>query len=96
MEQLERVAEDRRIFIGNLAHEMKTPLTSILGFADLLHLQKDVPDAQRVEYARVISEEAKRLRSLSGKLLELITLGSANLQMETDSAKGREKEEYFI
>lgn len=35
---------------------------------------------QRVEYARVISEEAKRLRSLSGKLLELITLGSASLE----------------
>lgn len=85
VEQLEQVAEDRKSFIGNLAHEMKTPLTSILGFADLLHLQKDVPDAQRVEYARVISEEAKRLRSLSGKLLELITLGSANLQMEPAS-----------
>ncbi len=81
VEQLERVAEDRRTFIGNLAHEMKTPLTSILGFADLLYLPKAVPDENRVEYARVISEEAKRLRSLSGKLLELITLGSANLTL---------------
>ena len=87
VEQLERVAEDRKIFIGNLAHEMKTPLTSILGFADLLHLQKEVPDAQRVEYARVISEEAKRLRSLSGKLLELITLGSASLDLAPASLK---------
>ena len=87
VEQLEQVAEDRKSFIGNLAHEMKTPLTSILGFADLLHLQKDVPDAQRVEYARVISEEAKRLRSLSGKLLELITLGSTNLELAPASLK---------
>ena len=81
VEQLEQVAEERKIFIGNLAHEMKTPLTSILGFADLLYLPKEVPDDQRVEYARVISEEAKRLRALSGKLLELITLGSSNLQL---------------
>ncbi len=79
--QLEQVAEDRRVFIGNLAHEMKTPLTSILGFADLLYLPKEVSDADRVEYARVISEEAKRLKSLSGKLLELITLGSANIEL---------------
>ena len=42
-------------------------------------------DAKRVEYAQVISEEAKRLRSLSGKLLELITLGSTNLTMEPAS-----------
>lgn len=81
VEQLEQVAEERRVFIGNLAHEMKTPLTSILGFADLLYLQKEVPDAQRVEYAQVISQEAKRLRSLSGKLLELITLGSTQLEV---------------
>ena len=87
VEQLERVAEDRKVFIGNLAHEMKTPLTSILGFADLLHLQKEVPDAQRVEYARIISEEAQRLRSLSGKLLELITLGSAELELVPTSLR---------
>ena len=51
VEQLEQVAEDRRAFIGDLAHEMKTPLTSILGFADLLYLPKEVPDELRVEYA---------------------------------------------
>ena len=44
-------------------------------------LFRSVPDEQRVEYARVISEEAKRLRALSGKLLELITLGSASLTL---------------
>lgn len=85
--QLEQVAEDRKVFIGNLAHEMKTPLTSILGFADLLYLPKEVSSAQRVEYAQVISEEAKRLRSLSGKLLELITLGSTNLTLEPASLR---------
>lgn len=87
VEQLEQVAEERKIFIGNLAHEMKTPLTSILGFADLLYLPKEVPDGQRVEYARVISEEAKRLRALSGKLLELITLGSSDLQLSPVSLR---------
>ena len=87
VEELERVAEDRRIFIGNLAHEMKTPLTSILGFADLLYLPAEVPGEQRVEYAQVISQEAKRLRSLSGKLLELITLGSAQLELAPASLR---------
>ena len=38
--QLEQAAEDRSAFIANMAHEMKTPLTSILGFADLLYLQR--------------------------------------------------------
>lgn len=79
VEQLEQVAEERRVFVGNLAHEMKTPLTSIMGYADLLYLPKTVSDAQRVEYSGIILEEAKRLRSLSAKLLELLTVGSVNL-----------------
>lgn len=77
--QLEQAAEDRSAFIANMAHEMKTPLTSILGFADLLYLQKDVPDKKRVEYAGIIVEETKRMRSLSGKLMELLNVGSQNL-----------------
>ncbi len=77
--RLERAAEDRKTFIANLAHEMKTPLTSILGYADLLYLPKEIPEEKRVAYARIISGEAKRLRALSGKLMELITLGGDNL-----------------
>ena len=77
--QLEQAAEDRSAFIANMAHEMKTPLTSILGFADLLYLQKDVPDKKRMEYAGIIVEETKRMRSLSGKLMELLNVGSQNL-----------------
>lgn len=77
--QLEQAAEDRSAFIANMAHEMKTPLTSILGFADLLYLQKEVPDKKRMEYAGIIVEETKRMRSLSGKLMELLNVGSQNL-----------------
>lgn len=76
---LERVAQERKVFIANLAHEMKTPLTSILGYADLLYLPKAVSQEKRTEYAGIILEEARRLRGLSGKLMELITVGSANL-----------------
>lgn len=79
VEQLEQAADDQKAFIANMAHEMKTPLTSILGFADLLYLQKDVPVKRRMEYAGIIVEETKRMRSLSGKLMELLNVGSQNL-----------------
>lgn len=79
VEQLEQVAEERRVFVGNLAHEMKTPLTSIMGYADLLYLPRQVSEAHRVEYSGMILEEARRLRSLSGKLLELLCVDSVSL-----------------
>jgi len=75
---IEAVSEERKQFIANLSHEMKTPLTSILGFADLLCIRKDISTDQRLEYAHIIKEEASRMRTLSGKLLELITVGSIN------------------
>ncbi len=78
--RLEKIAEDRQTFIANLAHEMKTPLTSILGFADLLRIKKSVSDRERQEYAGVIVEETKRMRALSGKLMELIALGGTETE----------------
>lgn len=78
--RLEKIAEDRQTFIANLAHEMKTPLTSILGFADLLRIKKSVTDRERLEYAGVIVEETKRMRALSGKLMELIALGGTETE----------------
>jgi signal transduction histidine kinase len=80
--KLEGLAESRRLFIGNLAHEMKTPLTSILGFADILRIKREVNDSDRIEYASVIVSETKRLQGLSGKLMELLSVGSTELTME--------------
>ena len=50
------MADERKTFIDNLAHEMKTPLTSILGFADILRIKRVVTDKERQDYASVIVE----------------------------------------
>jgi signal transduction histidine kinase len=70
------LAESRKTFIGNLAHEMKTPLTSILGFADILRIKRMISDEERRDYANIIVSETKRLQSLSGKLMELLNIGN--------------------
>ena len=59
---------------------MKTPLTSILGFADILRIKKQVSDSERVEYAGVIVEETKRLRSLSGKLMGIVAMNGTEIE----------------
>ncbi len=78
--ELKQVADDRQKFIDNLSHEMKTPLTSILGYADLLTIVEDIDPVTRTEYAKVILSESKRLRTLSDKLMELITVGQITSQ----------------
>ncbi len=77
---LSETAENRRQFINNLTHEMKTPLTSILGFADIIRIKRNITPKELSEYSGIIFEEAKRLKNLSGKLMELITVGETNLE----------------
>lgn len=76
---IEKISESRKQFIDSMTHELKTPLTSILGFADILRTKPDITDDERREYADVILTEAKRLRALSTRLMELITANGANL-----------------
>lgn len=83
VEHLESLASERQQFVDALAHEMKTPLTSILCFADLLRIRRVVPDEERVEQAGIIVEEARRLKGLSGKLLELASASRGKLELES-------------
>ena len=76
---LKETAENRKQFINNLSHEMKTPLTSILGFADIIRIKRNISPEELSEYSGIICEEAKRLKNLSGKLMEIITIGETNL-----------------
>ena len=75
--ELSQIADDRKRFIDNIAHEMKTPLTSIIGFADLLRKAK-LNNETKLEYADNIYREGIHLKNVSSKLMEIILLGKTN------------------
>jgi len=60
----------RSNFVNEYAHEFKTPIASIKGFAELLK-QEDLTDEQKKEYLDIVIEEANRLTSLSSNSLNL-------------------------
>lgn len=62
-------------FINNVSHEIKTPVSSIEGFAKFLK-DKNLTDEEREEYTNIIIEESKRLESLTGKILKLSKLNN--------------------
>lgn len=70
----------RRDFAANVSHELKTPLTSIYGFAQLM--ENDMVEDKQVvrEYAKKISDEADRLMGLINDTLKISEL--ENITME--------------
>ena len=70
---LEQGEEKRREFIANVSHELKTPMTTISGFADGL-LDGTIPPSQERHYLETISAETKRLSRLVRSMLELSRL----------------------
>ena len=60
----------RKEFVADVSHELKTPITSIMGYADTL-LDGDYDKETEKEFLRVISSESKRMARLVTDLLEL-------------------------
>jgi two-component system phosphate regulon sensor histidine kinase PhoR len=65
-----RLEKQRRIFLSNLMHDLKTPLTSLLGYARSIQAFGD-DEGLRQEAAQVIADEAKHVNSLLDALLTL-------------------------
>ncbi len=61
----------RNDFVSNLSHEFRTPLASIIGFAETLLSDKEMPDEMRSEFNEIILQEGKRLAKLINDILEL-------------------------
>jgi signal transduction histidine kinase len=70
LEQTARIKDD---FIANFSHELKTPMTSIIGYADMLRSRQMDPETA-FKAANYIYHEANRLEALSLKMLNLLVL----------------------
>lgn len=73
IEELLEATRRQERFIGSFAHELKTPLTAMIGYADMLR-SKQLTDEQVVLSSNYIFTEGRRLEAMSMKLLELIIL----------------------
>lgn len=74
MEQIRRVSENRKLFVADLTHEIKSPLTSIIGYAELLKNVKLTDEERMQKYAGKIHEDGKYIEQLSESLTQVILL----------------------
>ena len=84
VQQVQTGQQVRRDFLANVSHELKTPLTSIQGFAQALLDGAAADDEAREHAARVIHEESDRLRRLVEDLLDLARLDAGQIAFERE------------
>ena len=73
----------RREFTANVSHELKTPLTSISGFAELMKTG-DVPEKDIIDFSQSIYDEAQRLIILVNDIIKISELDGQSISFETE------------
>jgi PAS domain S-box-containing protein len=75
LSETRRLEANQQRFLANAAHELKTPITAILGAAELLLTEKDDNPRVRKRFLTHIRSEAERMQRLSETLLQLAQTG---------------------
>lgn len=86
IDELSGIAKQKEEFAANFAHELKTPMTSVIGYADMLY-QKDLSREQVKSAAYYIWNEGMRLEALSLKLMDLFVLDKQDFKLEKMDVK---------
>ncbi len=77
-------------FLSAVSHELKTPLTAIRMFAELLESGRQKEEEKRIRYARLIGEEARRLQGMIEGILSLGRLEEGRSHLKLDLMKPAE------
>ena len=93
IDELKYLNESKQRFIDSLNHEIKTPITSIIGYSELL-LKGNVSEEIKIKAYKYINSEAKRLETLNSTLLKLTLIrerkksfGKVNLRETLNSVE---------
>ena len=72
-EYLQQTERQRREFIANISHELKTPMTTIAGYTDGI-LDGTIPPEREKQYLQIISDESRRLSRMVRRMLDVSQL----------------------
>jgi len=80
--ELRRLEQVRKDFVANVSHELKTPLTSIIGYVDTLLENKNIEEKTSNKFLEIIKDEADRLGILIQDLLNLSKFEDGNPDLQ--------------
>jgi len=84
-EAVERARKVQREFLANVSHELKTPLTSLIGFSHALVDGSLLSEAERTRAANIVHEESERVLRMAQELLDLARVEAGSIAMHIES-----------
>lgn len=83
--RIAKEAEQRKNdLIVYLAHDLKTPLTSVIGYLTLLNDEPDIPDKTREKYTSIALNKAERLEDLINEFFDITRFNLTNIELEME------------
>jgi signal transduction histidine kinase len=80
-EAVERSRKAQRDFLANVSHELKTPLTSLIGFSQALVDGSLLSEAERTRAATIVHEESERVLRMAQELLDLARVEAGSISI---------------
>ncbi|GAB5445656.1 ATP-binding protein [Gymnodinialimonas sp.] len=84
--KLTELSVQKDAFLSQISHELRTPMTSIRAFSEILMQSDPVDDAARARFSRIIHDESLRLTRLLDDLLDLSVLENGRVTLNMDTA----------
>ena len=81
-DKAKRAEQQKNDLVVYLAHDIKTPLTSVIGYLSLLDETPDMPDEEKAKYIHTAWEKANRLRNLVNEFFEITRSHSEALPLQ--------------
>ena len=77
-----KASEAKSAFLANISHELRTPMTAVLGFADILRMESETPES--VEHVDTIKRNGEYLLALLNDLLDLSKIEAGKLKIQNE------------
>ena len=84
--QAAKQAEDKKNEpVMYLAHDIRTPLTTVIGYLSLLHEAPDMPEEQKEKYVKIALDKADRLEKLLNELFEITKYNAHTVSLKKET-----------
>lgn len=81
VEENKNIEDSRKKMISNISHDLRTPLTSILGYIDVIKTDDSLTEEERVEFLNIVEKKGKALHSLMEEFFQLSKIESDDINI---------------